>query len=77
MAMLPYSQLSEVGRIRRLRAVARSALAHYPLEVRRLRFAHRGRLTAFDFEDVMRGLPVQDIAITLSYGRERPDHREL
>ena len=38
---------------------------------------HRGRLTAFDFEDVMRGAPVQDIAITLSYGRARPDYLEL
>jgi Ser/Thr protein kinase RdoA (MazF antagonist) len=38
---------------------------------------HRGKLTAFDFEDVMWGAPVQDIAITLSYGRSRPDYGEL
>jgi len=34
-------------------------------------------LAIFDVEDVMRACPVQDIAITLHYGRQRPDYREL
>lgn len=37
----------------------------------------RGALTAFDFEDVMWGHPVQDVAITLFYLREREDYRAL
>ena len=36
-----------------------------------------GRLRLLDFEDVMFGAPVLDIAITLYYGRERPDHDAL
>ena len=38
---------------------------------------NHGRLTIFDFEDVMLGSPVQDVAITLHYGRERADYRNL
>jgi Ser/Thr protein kinase RdoA (MazF antagonist) len=38
---------------------------------------HRGELTVIDFEDVMRGYPVQDIAITLSYGNQREDYPDL
>lgn len=38
---------------------------------------HRGRLIAFDFEDVMWATPVQDIAISLYYNRDRPDHTDL
>ena len=34
-------------------------------------------LRLLDFEDVMFGHPVQDVAITLYYGRERPDYAEL
>jgi Ser/Thr protein kinase RdoA (MazF antagonist) len=30
-----------------------------------------------DFEDVMLGYPVQDIAITLYYGRQRDDYESL
>jgi Ser/Thr protein kinase RdoA (MazF antagonist) len=37
----------------------------------------RGRLIVFDFEDVMWGFPVQDIAITLFYERDRPDYSAL
>lgn len=37
----------------------------------------RGRLIVFDFEDVMWGFPVQDIAITLFYERERADYPAL
>ncbi len=36
-----------------------------------------GRLIVFDFEDVMWGFPVQDIAITLFYERNRPDYPQL
>ena len=31
----------------------------------------RGRLYALDFEDLMWGFPVQDVAVTLYYGRDR------
>jgi Ser/Thr protein kinase RdoA (MazF antagonist) len=34
-------------------------------------------LRLLDFEDVMFGPPVLDVAITLYYGRERPDHDAL
>jgi Ser/Thr protein kinase RdoA (MazF antagonist) len=37
---------------------------------------HRGQLYVIDFEDINLGYPVQDIAITLSYGRERDGYRE-
>lgn len=36
-----------------------------------------GHLRLLDFEDVMFGSPVLDIAITLFYGRERHDYRRL
>jgi Ser/Thr protein kinase RdoA (MazF antagonist) len=32
---------------------------------------HRGELYVIDFEDVNLGYPVQDVAVTLSYGRQR------
>jgi Ser/Thr protein kinase RdoA (MazF antagonist) len=38
---------------------------------------HRDRLLVFDFEDVMLGAAVQDVAITLFYNRDRPDYRDL
>lgn len=38
---------------------------------------HRNRLYLIDFEDTMLGYPVQDIAITLSYGRTLEGYREL
>jgi Ser/Thr protein kinase RdoA (MazF antagonist) len=40
---------------------------------------HRTRdgLTAFDFNDVMIGAPVQDIAITLFYNRQEPQYPDL
>lgn len=37
----------------------------------------RDQLTLLDFEDVMLGFPIQDIAITLYYGRERKDYPAL
>lgn len=37
---------------------------------------YRGELYVLDFEDVMLGYPVQDIAVTLSYGRQRERYRE-
>jgi len=36
-----------------------------------------GELRLLDFEDVMFGPPVLDVAITLYYGRERPDYGAL
>lgn len=39
--------------------------------------AYRGKVTVFDFEDVMIGAPVQDVAISLFYRRERPDYGDL
>jgi Ser/Thr protein kinase RdoA (MazF antagonist) len=37
----------------------------------------RGKLFALDFEDLMWGYPVQDIAITLYYWQDRADFGEL
>jgi Ser/Thr protein kinase RdoA (MazF antagonist) len=37
----------------------------------------RGELWALDFEDAMVAAPIQDIAISLFYNRDRPDHPEL
>jgi Ser/Thr protein kinase RdoA (MazF antagonist) len=38
---------------------------------------HRGELWALDFEDAMVAAPIQDIAISLFYNRDRPDHPDL
>ena len=38
---------------------------------------HRGRLVAFDFEDLMVGAPVQDVAISLFYNRDHEAYGEL
>jgi Ser/Thr protein kinase RdoA (MazF antagonist) len=38
---------------------------------------YRGELYMMDFEDVMLGYPVQDVAITLYYGRDREDYDAL
>jgi Ser/Thr protein kinase RdoA (MazF antagonist) len=38
---------------------------------------HAGRLHVLDFEDVMLGAPVQDLAITLSYNRQHPEYERL
>ena len=38
---------------------------------------HRGELYIMDFEDVMLGYPVQDVAITLYYGQHREDYPHL
>jgi len=38
---------------------------------------YRGKLYVIDFEDIMLGYPLQDVAVTLSYGRHREDHAEL
>jgi len=35
---------------------------------------HRADIYIIDFEDVMRGYPIQDIAVSLSYGRQHPDY---
>jgi Ser/Thr protein kinase RdoA (MazF antagonist) len=60
----------------RLHRDGRPQVLHGDLQMGNV-MVHRGGLTAFDFEDVMLGAPVQDIAITLSYGRARPDYWEL
>jgi Ser/Thr protein kinase RdoA (MazF antagonist) len=38
---------------------------------------HNGQFHIIDFEDVSLGHPVQDIAVTLYYGRDRDDYLEL
>lgn len=38
---------------------------------------YRERLIVFDFEDLMIGAPVQDVAITLYYNRSRPQYDDL
>jgi Ser/Thr protein kinase RdoA (MazF antagonist) len=37
---------------------------------------HRGQLYLLDFEDINRGYPIQDIAVTLYYGRQHPRYPE-
>jgi Ser/Thr protein kinase RdoA (MazF antagonist) len=37
---------------------------------------YRGELYLLDFEDINLGYPVQDIAVTLAYGREHDDYNE-
>jgi Ser/Thr protein kinase RdoA (MazF antagonist) len=37
---------------------------------------YQGELYVIDFEDVMLGYPVQDVAITLSYGRQRDGYKD-
>jgi Ser/Thr protein kinase RdoA (MazF antagonist) len=37
---------------------------------------YRGQLHVIDFEDVMLGYPVQDVAITLSYGRQLDGYQD-
>ena len=37
---------------------------------------HRGELYVIDFEDVNLGYPVQDVAVTLSYGQQRDGYAE-
>ena len=37
---------------------------------------YRGELIVIDFEDINLGYPVQDIAVTLMYGRERDGYKE-
>jgi len=37
---------------------------------------YRGELYVIDFEDINLGYPVQDVAVTLSYGREREGYAE-
>ena len=63
----------ELGRLHR---DERPHVVHGDLQMGNV-MVHRGRLTAFDFEDVMRAAPVQDIAISLSYGRTRPEYAEM
>jgi len=38
---------------------------------------YRGELYIMDFEDVMLGYPLQDVAITLYYGQQREDYPDL
>ena len=37
---------------------------------------YRGKLYVIDFEDINLGYPVQDVAVTLYYGRQREDYNE-
>ncbi len=64
---------AELDRLSRtaLRSVLHGDL--HPWNVHR----HRNNLLVFDFEDVMVGAPVQDIAITLFYNRDRTDYPAL
>jgi Ser/Thr protein kinase RdoA (MazF antagonist) len=38
---------------------------------------YQGELYMIDFEDIMLGYPIQDLAITLYYGRDRKDYEAL
>jgi Ser/Thr protein kinase RdoA (MazF antagonist) len=50
-------------------------LIHGDLHYRNVHF-YRGELYALDFEDVNLGYPVQDIAVTLYYGRQHDGYNE-
>jgi Ser/Thr protein kinase RdoA (MazF antagonist) len=39
--------------------------------------SYRGRLHVIDFEDIMWGYPIQDIAVTFYYGNDRDDYFDL
>jgi len=50
-------------------------LIHGDLHFWNLHF-HQGDLYVIDFEDINLGYPIQDIAVSLSYGRERDGYHE-
>jgi len=62
--------------LKRLRRRAPQMMLHGGLQPWKVHL-HGGRLHVFDFEDVMRGAPVQDLAITLSYNRQHPEYDAL
>ena len=61
----------------RLAALPNPIFLHGNIEMWNVLVDQMGRLRLLDFEDVMRGQPIHDIAITLYYGMERPDYQEL
>ncbi|MFJ8062927.1 phosphotransferase enzyme family protein [Streptomyces sp. NPDC096142] len=65
---------AELGRL--ARAPDRMFL-HGNIEMWNVLSTGPGELRLLDFEDVMVGSPVLDVAITLFYGRERPDYTAL
>jgi Ser/Thr protein kinase RdoA (MazF antagonist) len=60
----------------RLRATSPPRLLHGDLHVWNV-LEHRGRLMAIDFEDLMWGWPIQDIATAFYYLQHRPDSAAL
>lgn len=61
----------------RLAAAADRMFLHGNIEMWNVLTTGPGELRLLDFEDVMFGPPVLDVAITLYYGRERPDYVAL
>ena len=61
----------------RLAGLPNPIFLHGNIEMWNVLVDDAGRLRLLDFEDVMLGQPIHDIAITLYYGSERPDYPEL
>ena len=61
----------------RLAAAPDRIFLHGNIEMWNVLTTRPGELRLLDFEDVMLGPPVLDVAITLYYGRERTDHEVL
>lgn len=57
-------------------SAARPMLIHGDLHYGNIK-VHRGQLCLLDFENMLLGYPEQDLAITLYYGRNRPDYTDL
>lgn len=61
----------------RIAALPRPVFLHGNIEMWNVLVDDQGQLRLLDFEDVMVGQPIHDVAITLYYGMERPDYPAL
>ena len=61
----------------RLAALSNPIFLHGNIEMWNVLVDRAGRLRLMDFEDVLLGQPVHDIAVTLYYGSEREDYPQL
>ncbi|GAA0905297.1 phosphotransferase enzyme family protein [Virgisporangium aurantiacum] len=65
------------GELARIAALPGPVFLHGNIEMWNVLVDDHGRLRLLDFEDVMVGQPIHDVAITLYYGMERPDYPAL
>ncbi|MGC4900561.1 phosphotransferase [Micromonospora echinospora] len=65
------------GELARIAALPGPVFLHGNIEMWNVLVDDQGRLRLLDFEDVMVGQPIHDVAITLYYGMERPDYPAL